>query len=85
MQLKRKNVQILGFGNIYEFFIMYFSFPWTGKDLVTENHLQFFSRRRGKLAEQIELLERLHYCLEVVVLLEQQFKLPQTTISASAR
>merc|ERR1712038_1737333 len=56
-----------------------------GKDLVTGSHLSYFTNREGSLAQQLERLEKLHYTLEVVVLLEQYLKLPHAAISSAAR
>ena len=58
-----------------------------GKDLVTASHLEPFVQHTGHLqpAERMLQLEKLHYCLELVLMLEQFLSLPSTTLSAAAR
>ena len=62
--------------------------PWvlvSGKELVTVGHLSSFIEPNGTLLERLDRLERLHYVLELVAVLEQYSELPKSVLSHAAR
>ena len=57
-----------------------------GKDLVTAAHLDYFTTGSSlDMSEKCTRLEKLHYALELVVVLEQFLSLPRLTLSITAR